>query len=407
MFAFPSIRRREVLRASALSLAVAAFGFAPMGGVRAQDIKIGYNADQSASGVAELGIAGRWAFEAAIEDVNKAGGINGKKVVGVIRDDLGAPPKSIQNMNELIDNENVVAVVGPANSGNALAWLHIPQQKKIPVIDPIATATEITTRYAKEPQNYLFRISMVDREQVALLAAYAVKASKTGKVAILADNTGYGQGGIKDATQVLALHNVKPVAVEKYGSKDTDMTSQLTKIRDAGADVVIIYGIADGSAQVLRSMDKIGYLPITLGTWGNLSSLLPKMAGNKLAEHLILAASTTEDMNAKTRSLGERVRRNFPTLTTFPCSAQAYDSVMLLAAAMNQAKSTDGEKVAAALENLNATPGVIKTYNKPFSKTNHEGLSVADFYLAKWSNGTVVKYEDAITKAMAPADLKK
>ena len=70
------------------------------GTVQAQDIVIGYNADQSGTGVAELGIAGRWGFEAAIEDINRAGGLLGRKVVGVIRDDLGTPPKSIQNMTE-------------------------------------------------------------------------------------------------------------------------------------------------------------------------------------------------------------------------------------------------------------------------------------------------------------------
>jgi branched-chain amino acid transport system substrate-binding protein len=375
--------------------------------VQAQDIRIGYNADQSASGVAELGTAGRWGFEAAIEDINKAGGILGRKVVGIIRDDLGAPPKSIQNMTELLDSENVAAVVGPANSGNALAWLHLPQQKKIPVVVPIATATDITTRYAKTPQNYLFRISMVDREQIALLVAYAVKASKTRKIAIIGDSTGYGQGGIKDTTEVLALHGVKPVAVEKFGPKDTDMTSQLAKIKAAGADVVIVYAIADGSAHVLRSMEKIGYLPTTLGTWGNLSSLMPRIAGQKLAEHIIIAASTTEDSNARTKSLGERVRKNFPTMTTFACAAQTYDSVMLLAAAMKKAGTIDGEKVAAALETIDGVQGVIKTYNKPFSKTDHEGLTVADFYLAKWKGPAAARYEDAITKSITPADLKK
>lgn len=375
--------------------------------VQAQDIKIGFNADQSASGVAELGTAGRWGFEAAIEDINKAGGILGRKVVGIIRDDLGAPPKSIQNMTELLDSENVAAVVGPANSGNALAWLHLPQQKKIPVVVPIATATDITTRYAKTPQNYLFRISMVDREQIALLVAYAVKASKTRMIAIIGDSTGYGQGGIKDTTEVLALHGVKPVAVEKFGPKDTDMTSQLAKIKAAGADVVIVYAIADGSAHVLRSMEKIGYLPTTLGTWGNLSSLMPRIAGQKLAEHIIIAASTTEDSNARTKSLGERVRKNFPTMTTFACAAQTYDSVMLLAAAMKKAGTIDGEKVAAALETIDGVQGVIKTYNKPFSKTDHEGLTVADFYLAKWKGPAAARYEDAITKSITPADLKK
>jgi branched-chain amino acid transport system substrate-binding protein len=395
--------RRMAHVAAATVAAASAFA------VQAQDvIKIGYTADQSASGVAELGISGRWAFEAAIKDLNKAGGVLGKKVVGVIRDDQGTPPKAIQTVQELIDSEKVHAIVGPANSGNALAWLHIPQQKKVPVVVPIATGTEITTRYAKEPQNYLFRISMVDREQVALLAAYAVKASKDKKIAIIADSTGYGQGGIKDATDVLALHGVKPVAVEKYGQKDTDMTSQLNKIRAAGADTVIIYGIADGAAQVVRSMEKINYMPITLGTWGNLSSLFPKMTGPKLSEHLIMAASTTEDTSERTKALGERIRKNLPNLTCFPCAAQTYDAVMLLAAAMKQANSTDGEKVAAALENLDEVQGVIKTYRKPFSKTHHEGLNVDDFYLARWKEGReVVRFEDEHYKSITPADLKR
>lgn len=394
-------------KALALATVLAAAAFQAPIHAQAQDIRIGFNADLSASGVAELGLAARWGFEAAIEDINQSGGVLGRKLVAVVRDDLGTPPKSIQNMTELIDNEKVSAVVGPANSGNALAWLHIPQQKKIPVVVPIATGTEITTRYAGQAQNYLFRVSMVDREQVALLGAYAVKSSKAGKIAILADSTGYGQGGIKDATEVLALHGVKPVAVEKYGPKDTDITSQLSKIKAAGADTVIVYGIADGTAQVLRSMEKINYLPTTLGTWGNLSGLLPKMAGARLSEHLILAASTTEDTNARTRALGERVRRKFPEMTTFPCAAQAYDAVMLIAAAMKQANSTDGEKVAAALESVSGVQGVIKTYDRPFSKTRHEGLSVSDFYLARWKNGAPARYEDAVTQALTAADLKR
>ena len=190
----------------------------------AQDIKFGFNADQSGTGAAELGVAARHGFDLAIEDINKAGGLLGKKVVGIVRDDTGQPPKSIQNMTELIDSEKVVAVIGPTNSGNALAWLHIPQQKKVPVIVPVATATDITKRYAGEALNYIYRVSMVDREQVALLVAYAVKATKNQKIAFIADSTGFGQQGVKDLTEVLALHGQKPVAVEKFGPKDTDIT---------------------------------------------------------------------------------------------------------------------------------------------------------------------------------------
>lgn len=374
----------------------------------AQDIKFGFNADQSGTAAAELGMAARHGFELAIEDINKAGGLLGKKVIPVVRDDTGTPPKSIQNMTELIDSEKVAVVVGPTNSGNALAWLHIPQQKKVPVIVPVATATDITKRYQGEAQNYIFRVSMVDREQVALLLAYAVKSSKNKKIAFIADSTGFGTQGVKDATEVLALHGMTPVAVEKFGPKDTDMTSQLAKIRDAGADTVLIYGLADGNAQTLRSMEKINYMPTAIGTWGNMSSVLVNTAGKKLSEHLVFATSTAEDSNPRATALAARVREHYPSMVTFVSAAQAYDSVMLVAAAIKQAGTTDGAKLAAALEsNMPDVQGVIKLYKKPFSKTNHEGLGVEDFQLGKWKDGKVTNYSDAVVKSITPADLKK
>lgn len=378
------------------------------GAAVAQDIKFGFNADQSGTAAAELGMAARHGFELAIEDINKAGGLLGKKVIPVVRDDTGTPPKSIQNMTELIDSEKVAVVVGPTNSGNALAWLHIPQQKKVPVIVPVATATDITKRYLGEAQNYIFRVSMVDREQVALLLAYAVKSSKNKKIAFIADSTGFGTQGVKDATEVLAMHGMAPVAVEKFGPKDTDMTSQLAKIRDAGADTVLIYGLADGNAQTLRSMEKINYMPTAIGTWGNMSSVLVNTAGKKLSEHLVFATSTAEDSNPRATALAARVREHYPSMVTFVSAAQAYDSVMLVAAAIKQAGTTDGAKLAAALESaMPDVQGVIKLYKKPFSNANHEGLGVEDFKLGKWKDGKVTNFTDAVVKSITPADLKK
>lgn len=398
---------KQILNAKK-TLVAAALCVIAAGPTWAQDIKFGFNADQSGTAAAELGVAARYGFELAIEDINKAGGLLGKKVVPVVRDDTGTPPKSIQNMTELIDSEKVAVVVGPTNSGNALAWLHIAQQKKVPVIVPVATATDITKRYQSESQNYIYRVSMVDREQVALLLAYAVKSSKNKKIAFIADSTGFGTQGIKDATEVLALHGLAPVAVEKFGPKDTDMTSQLAKIRDAGADTVLIYGLADGNAQTLRSMEKINYMPTAIGTWGNMSSVLVNTAGKKLAEHLVFATSTAEDSNSRAAALAVRVRERYPQLVTFVSAAQSYDSVMLVAAAIKQAGTTDGEKVAAALESgLPEVQGIVKMYKKPFSKESHEALGVNDFQLGKWKDGKVTVFSDAASKSITAGDLKK
>ncbi len=371
------------------------------------DIKIGFNSDMSASGAAEQGLSSYYGVQAAIDDINNNGGVLGQKLELIARDDVGQPPKAIQNMNELIDKEKVVAVIGPANSGNALAWLHIPQRKKIPVISAVATSTDITQRYADTDANYIFRVSMVDREQIAMLVAYAVKSSKDKKIGFLVDNTGYGQQGLKDLQSIIDLHGIKPVAVEQFGSKDTDMTSQLSKIKAQGTDTLIVYGLSDANGHVLRSMEKIDYFPTVLGSWTNINTPMYRIAGQPLAGRFLFTASTAEDSNPAAQRLSTELLKKYPNMTAFTTAAHGYDAVLMLAQAITQANSTEGPKIQAALENLGKVDGIVKTYEKPFDKKNHEALSVADFHLARWENDRVVTYEDEFTSALTAQDYKR
>ncbi len=190
-------------------------------------------------------------------------------------------------------------------------------------------------------------------------------------------------------------------------SKDTDMTSQLSKVKNSGADVLIVYALADANAHLMKSMEKMNYFPITVGSWANLASPFVNIAGKKLAENLIFAASVTETSNERAKALNARILAKEKNLPIFVCAAQGYDAMMILAAAIKKAGATDGEKLQAALESVDGVQGIIKTYSKPFSKTNHEGLGVADFRLAKWKDGKVVDFEDAVAKSITAADLKK
>lgn len=371
------------------------------------DIKIGYNSDMSASGSADFGVSALAGAKQAAEEINAAGGVLGRKLVIVARDDVGSPPKAIQNTNELVDNEKVSAMLGGVNSGNMLAWQHIVQQKKVPTISPSATATEITNRYSKEPANYIFRVSMRDLDQITLLAAYAAKASKNQKIAIIADTTGYGQQGAKDAAHVLSLYGITPVANEKFGPKDTDMSSQLNKIKAAGADTIIVYALADSNGHVMRSQEKINYYPVTLGSWANLSSPFLRIAGPELAKKMIFTASITEDSTPQSRALYDTILKKEGRLPTYVFAAHAYDSVKILAAAMKQAQSTDGEKVQQALDKLGPVDGVIKTYAPAFTKENHEALSYRDFRLVRWADGKVVDVDDEVSRSIKPDELKQ
>lgn len=373
---------------------------------QAQDIKFGYNGDLSASPSAQSGHAAVTGMQAAIDDVNAAGGLLGRKIALVVRDDLSQPPKSIQNMSDLIDNEKVAAVFGPTNSGNAMAWKHIPNQKKVPVMGNVGSGTDITKPMSPGADNYMFRVSMVDREQVASLMAYTKKAGKV--IGYLAETTGYGAGGLMDMQEIGELHGIKPAATERFAVSDTDMTSQLNKMKAAGVDTVVVWAQGTPIAQLVRSMEKINYFPLTLTSWAADNVTFFDAAGKTLAEKPIFMRTIGESRNAAQQKLYDRIGSKLKAPSAFSFALHGYDSVMLMAAAIRQANSVDGTAVKNALEDLKApVQGVLKTYDKPFSKTDHDALTAKDFVWIKWKDGRLDPYSDAIIKSLTAADFKK
>ena len=277
-------------------------------GASAQDIKLGYNGDLSASPSAQSGHAAVLGMEAAIADINAAGGLLGRKLMLVTRDDTSAPPKSIQNMSDLIDNEKVAAVFGPTNSGNAMAWKHIANQKKTPVIGNVASGTDITKAMSPGAENYMFRVSMVDREQVASLMAYVKKNAAQSKViGLMAETTGYGQGGLKDMQEIAELQGIKPAGTERFGVGDTDMTSQLNKMKAAGVDTLVVWAQGTPIAQLVRSMEKINYFPLTLTSWAADNITFYDAAGKTLAEKPLFMRTVSETRTPAQEKLFGRI----------------------------------------------------------------------------------------------------
>lgn len=376
---------------------------------QAQDVKLGYNGDLSASPSAQSGQAAVLGMEAAIADINAAGGVLGRKLSLVTRDDTSAPPKSIQNMSELIDNEKVAAVFGPTNSGNAMAWKHIANQKKIPVIGNVSSGTDITKPMSPGADNYMFRVSMVDREQVAALMAYVKKNSVQIKVVgLMAETTGYGQGGLKDMEEIAKLQDIKIVGTERFGVGDTDMTSQLSKMKSAGVDTLVVWAQGTPIAQLVRSMEKINYFPMVLTSWAADNITFYDAAGKALAEKPIFMRTVSETRTPAQQKLFERVSAKLKAPGSFSFALHGYDSVLLYAAAARQANGFDGSAIRLALEDLK-TPvqGVLKTYEKPFSKTHHDALTAKDLVWIRWKDGKLLPFSDPIVGSLSPVDFKQ
>lgn len=363
--------KRLILAASLASFAALASAADP--------IKIGV-AGPFTGGSSSMGVSMRDGVRLAAEEINKAGGVIGRPLLLVERDDEAKNERGVQIAQELINKEKVTATVGFINTGVALAAQRFYQEAKIPVMNNVATGSLITHQFDDQPENYIFRNAAHDSIQAPMIVEEAITRRGFKKVAILADSTNYGQLGRADLEKALALKNIKPVAVEKFNIKDVDMTAQLLKAKEAGAEAILTYGIGPELAQIANGMTKLGWKVPMVGSWtlsmaNYIDNAGPGGEGARMPQTFVQEPTTPKRQSFIVSYLKTFNPKN-SRIDSPVSAAQGYDSVYLLAAAIKQAGTTDGPKVKAALEDLK-TPvdGVVTTYNKPFSKTDHEAIT--------------------------------
>jgi branched-chain amino acid transport system substrate-binding protein len=344
----------------------------------ADPIKIGVDGPFT-GGSSSMGVSMRDGVRLATDEINKAGGVLGRQIVLVERDDEAKNERGVQIAQELISKEKVVATVGYINTGVGLASERFFQEARIPVMNNVATGSVLTHQFDDQPDNYIFRNAAHDSIQAPMIAEEAVKRGYK-KVAILADSTNYGQLGRADLEKALALKGIKPVAEEKFNIKDVDMTAQLLKAKEAGAEAVLTYGIGPELAQIANGMTKLGWKVPIIGSWtlsmaNFIDNAGPGGEGARMPQTFIQEPTTPKRQSFIVSYLKTYNPKN-SRIESPVSAAQGYDSVYLLAAAIKQAGSTDGPKIKDALENLKApVDGVVTTYNKPFSKTDHEAIT--------------------------------
>ena len=345
----------------------------------ADPIKIGV-AGPFTGGSSSMGVSMRDGVRLAADEINKAGGVLGRQLLLVERDDEAKNERGVQIAQELINKEKVTATVGYINTGVALASQRFFQEAKIPVMNNVATGSIITKQFEKEAENYIFRNSAHDSIQAPMIVEEAITRRGFKKVAILADSTNYGQLGREDLEKALNAKGVKAVAVEKFNIKDVDMTAQLLKAKEAGADAVLTYAIGPELAQIANGMTKLGWKVPMVGSWtlsmaNFIDNAGPGGEGARMPQTFIQEPTTPKRQSFIVSYLKAFNPKN-SRIDSPVSAAQGYDSIYLLAAAIKQANSTDGPKIKAALEDLK-TPveGVVTTYNKPFTKTDHDAIT--------------------------------
>jgi branched-chain amino acid transport system substrate-binding protein len=357
----------------------------------ADTIKIGALLPLS-GGSANMGVSVRDGQRLAIKAINASGGLLGRQLELVELDDEAKPEKASQNMQSLL-SKGIVACACGVNTGVVASYQKDLQAAKVPNVIPASAGTKLTRTYAAAAEgNYTFRVQASDTLQAQMMVNYAIgKGYK--KIALLSDSTPYGVGGHGDMVAQLATHGMKAVSDATFNLKDTDMTAQLLKAKEAGAQVLLVYGIGPEQGQIATGSVKLGMgLPL-IGSWPNAMDSFLSIAGPAANGAVSPQTFVEGSASAAGREFEAAYRKEYKRahIVNPTAAAGGHDAILLIAAAIKQANSTDGAKIKEALENLAApVGGAVATYAKPYAKDDHEAIKSGMATMAMWKGGAIV-----------------
>ncbi len=321
----------------------------------------------------------------AIDEINAKGGVlGGKKLVLVRRDDESNPAKGQLAARELIEKEKVAVVFGGIDTPVSMSLINVMSELKTPYMGVWAAGTGITNNN-KNP-NYMFRVSAVDERVDAGMLKYAQDKFKSKRPGSMLVNNPWGDSNMKGLEKAAAALNITLAGQEKYNVNDIDTTAQLTRLKNAGADSIILVGNTGVAAQVMKSMERMNWNVPVVSHWGISGGRFDELAGPRYKDVVFVQ---TYSFFGKQSPVGDKViaelKKRYPEIKgvndiVAPVgTANAYDATMLTALAINKAGSTNGEKIREAYYDLPEYKGLIKTYKKPFSAESQDALTDRDY----------------------------
>lgn len=359
-------------------------------------------------GSADFGNSVRLGAELAVKEINEAGGYLGRPFELVIRNDKAIPDEGRKVAENLVLEEKVDFTLGYCNTGVAMKSLDVFQTHKHLLMVPCAQGTAVTTKYPAA-QSYIFRLAPPDVINAQFLVGEIVERRRLGKVAIFADTTGYGEGGVADTTAELAKRGLKPLSVTRFPLGITSLTEEMRVARYAGADALVVYTVGPEQAAAAKSRHELGWKVPFFAPWPLSFRSVLEQAGADALEGTMMAQTIIQDTaNERRASFLARYFKhsNEKRIGSLMAAAQTYDAMHLMLFAMFQAQGTgpgriDGDTLKQALENKERTyRGVITTYESPFSRNDHDAFSANMVWLGAWKRGEVVfHYADDVKRS--------
>jgi len=384
--------RRTLLKGAAAVALAAAFATPALA---QEPIKIGLVTALSGQS-ARAGEAITRGLTIAIDELNaKGGALGGRKFVLVRRDDEATPAKGVIAARELLFKEKVAVLFGGLDTPVSLAIVPIVNQEKVPFMGPWAAGTPITKNGANP--NYVFRVSAVDEIVDKAMLQYAQKTFNAKNCGMILVNNPWGESNEKGLMAALTAKGLKPAGIEKFEANDVDVVPQLTRLKAAGADTLFLVGNVGPSAQVVKSLDRMGWKVPIVSHWGPAGGRFSELAGpNAKDVHFV----QTYSFFGKQSPVGDKVLKalmaKYPDVkgpgdvTPAVGVANAYDAMMLTAQAIEKAGKIDGPAIREGFYKIESYDGLIKKYAKPFTPETHDAVTENDYVWTQFIDNQIL-----------------
>jgi branched-chain amino acid transport system substrate-binding protein len=281
----------------------------------------------------------------AVEEINAAGGLLGKKVNLISEDNRSTPGESATIAKKLITRDKVVAVLGEVASGRSLEAAPVCQENKIPMVSPSSTNPDVTKQ-----GDYIFRVCFIDPFQGTAMAKFAKGRLKAQKVAVLSDVAApYSVGLANFFKQQFTADGGQIVAEQKFNSGDKDFKAQLTSIKAANPDAIFVPCYYTEAGLIVRQARQLGITVSLFGGDGWEAPELLEIGGEALEGCYYSTHYSSEDASPAVQDFVKKFKAKNKDEVPDAMAALGYDSMMVLADAIKRAGSTEGPKLRDAL----------------------------------------------------------
>ena len=299
-------------------------------------IKIGVYGDLSGQ-TSSFGQSTRNGSQMAADEINAAGGINGRQVQLIHEDDQGEPGKAATVVAKLINQDQVRALIGEVASSNSIAAAPNAQEAKVPMISPSSTNPKVT-----QIGDYIFRVCFIDPFQGEVMAKFAFNSLKAKKAAILFDsNSDYSKGLIQFFKAAFTKLGGTIVIEKAYAQRDRDFTGQLTAIRDTTPDVIYVPGYYQEVGVIAKQTKQLGIKAPLLGGDGWDSPQLWDLGGDALNGNYISNHYSVDDPTPVIQDFVKRYKAKYNGIAPDAIAALGYDATMVMADAIKRAGGTE------------------------------------------------------------------